>query len=127
MSWSRFITVENLCIAAEVTAALLLLAFAIPEKRAKPAAPVDDDGKRTLLELARRAFLEERFTQCLMSLARRAGQPEVNRGERPISEYGDAESLGWLDRLSGTYNRAFFDLFLRRWMTLPSETRQEHI
>ncbi|MCU0711162.1 MAG: diguanylate cyclase [Pirellula sp.] len=125
MSWSRFITVENLCIAAEVTAALLLVAFALPEKRNKVTAPADDEGKRALLDLARRAFLEEKTAQCLARLATAgSSRPAVDTTERSVSELVDAESLGWLDRLSGTYNRTFFDLFLKRWLALSCESRQ---
>jgi GGDEF domain-containing protein len=124
MSWSRFITVENLCIAAEVTAAMLLLAFAIPEKYAKVKSPSDDEGDRALLELARRAFLEEKIAQCLSRLALlETSRPDVDCTERLGSEFSDAEKLGWLDRVSGAYNRSFLDLFLKRWLALPSENR----
>nr|MCU0721222.1 diguanylate cyclase [Pirellula sp.] len=124
MSWSRFITVENLCIAAEVTAALLLLAFSIPEKRAKAKSSADDEGNRALPELARRAFLEEKIAQSLSRLAMlESSRPAVDLAERFNSELSDAELLGWLDRLSGTYNRSFIDIFLKRWLALPSENR----
>jgi epidermal growth factor receptor substrate 15 len=124
MSWSRFITVENLCIAAEVTAAMLLLAFAIPEQRVKVKTSEKDDSNSLLFEVARRAFLEEMLARSLERLAMlESSRPAVDRSERLASEFSDAEAMGWIDRLSGTYNRSFIDVFLNRWLALPNENR----
>ena len=103
---------------------MLLLAFAIPEKYAKVKSTSDVEGDRALLELARRAFLEEKIAQCLSRLALlETSRPDVDCTERLGSEFSDAERLGWLDRVSGAYNRSFLDLFLKRWLALPSENR----
>lgn len=124
MSWSRFITVENLCIAAEVTAAMLLLAFSIPEQRSKVKTTEKDDTNSPLLELARRAFLEEKLARSLARLAMLdSTRPAVDYTERCASELSDAEAIGWLDRLSGTFNRVFIDSFLNRWLALPNDNR----
>ena len=124
MSWSRFITVENLCIAAEVTAAMLLLAFSIPEQRSKAKTSEKDDTNSPLLELARRAFLEEKLARSLERLAMlESSRPVVDYSARLASELSDAEAIGWLDRLSGTFNRAFIDSFLNRWLALPNGNR----
>lgn len=124
MSWSRFITVENLCIAAEVTAAMLLLAFSIPEQRSKAKTSEKDDTNNQLLELARRAFLEEKLARSLERLAMLdSSRPVVDYSARLASESSDAEAIGWLDRLSGTFNRAFIDSFLNRWLALPNGNR----
>ena len=124
MSWSRFITVENLCIAAEVTAALLLIAFAIPEKRGKSKSIVDSGEQKRLLDLARRAFLEEKTVIALGQLSgvysSIDGPPATMR---PCNETDDAEQLGWIDRLSGTFNKSFIEAFLNRWLALPNECR----
>jgi GGDEF domain-containing protein len=124
MSWSRFITIENLCIAAEVTAAMLLLAFSFPEQRSKVKTSEKDDTNIPLLELARRAFLEEKLARSLELLAMLdSPRPPVDYTERLASEFSDAEAIGWVDRLSGTFNRAFIDAFLNRWLALPNDNR----
>ncbi|XZE20059.1 diguanylate cyclase domain-containing protein [Pirellulaceae bacterium SH449] len=123
MSWSRFITVENLCIAAEVTAALLLLAFAFPEKRT-PSKGSEGGDSRDSMEDLKKLFMAWKLNQGLAVLAaHRALQPIPPELEFPEDDLSSVDRLNWLDRLSGTYNRSFFDLFLTRWLSLPSELR----
>lgn len=123
MSWSRFITVENLCIAAEVTAALLLLAFAFPEKKTSSGSS-DGGGANSSIEDLKKLFMAWKINQGLAVLsAHRAQQPIPQELEFSEDDLSSVERLNWLDRLSGTYNRFFFDLFLTRWLSLPSELR----
>lgn len=123
MSWSRFITVENLCIAAEVTAALLLLAFAFPEKRS-PAKGSDGGDSKSSIEDLKKLFMAWKLNQGLAVLAaHRAQHPIPPELEFPEDDLSSVDRLNWLDRLSGTYNRSFFDLFLTRWLALPNKLR----
>jgi GGDEF domain-containing protein len=124
MSWLRFVTVDALCIAAEVTAALLLLAFAIPEKsKGTGGDPKADENRKKLLELARRAYLDHQILFGLYWLEAQDPKSLATPTEND-ADVSTMDTLGWLDRLSGSYNRAFLDEFLPLWLSLPSDRRQ---
>jgi diguanylate cyclase (GGDEF)-like protein len=123
MNLLRFITVENLCLAAEVTAALLLIAFAIPDRKKPAAAPSakNDSESQRHLETARRAHCQATMYRGIATLAKRCTEdPAAGRFEL----YAPLALLGWEDRLTKLGNRSFLDAFLEEWLALPESTRQ---
>jgi GGDEF domain-containing protein len=120
MSILRFITVDTLCIAAEITAALLLIAFSLPEKKKKT---TEDEKleqiKLRSLEQARKLFLDASVFRSLALLHRRGVHiPEGNDWESHLA------SFAWEDRLTHLANRAYLDAFLSEWLRLDPKSRQ---
>ncbi len=120
MSILRFITVDTLCIAAEITAALLLVAFSLPEKKRKTTEDEElEQIKLRSLEQARKLFLDASVFRSLALLHRRGVHiPESNDWENHLA------SFAWEDRLTHLGNRAYLDAFLSEWLRLDPQTRQ---
>lgn len=123
MNLLRFITVENLCLAAEITAALLLIAFSIPDRKKPVAAPTttDDSESQKRMEVARRAHCQATVFRGIAALANRCtDDPAAGHFEL----YTPLALLGWEDRLTKRGNRLFLDAFLEEWLSLPESVRK---
>jgi GGDEF domain-containing protein len=122
MNFLRFITIENLCLAAEITTALLLLALAIPDKKKAAPTPTSTDDSESLrrLETARRAHCQAIVFRGVATLSC-DGTLEPAAGR--FQPYEPLAVLGWEDRLTKLGNRSFLDTFLEEWLSLPERAR----
>ncbi|AMV34040.1 GGDEF domain protein [Pirellula sp. SH-Sr6A] len=122
MNFLRFITIENLCLAAEITTALLLLALAFPDKKKSAPTPPSADDAESLrrLETARRAHCQATVFRGIATLSRVGTlEPAADR----FQLYEPLSVLGWEDRLTKLGNRSFLDTFLDEWLSLPERAR----
>jgi GGDEF domain-containing protein len=119
MSFFRFITVDMLCIAAEITAALLLLAFAIPEKKKTAPPDANSDELDRLSTQARQYCVDSAVFRGLAIL--RAPDKTSFHDSEAIAE--TLRLVGYEDKLTHTANHAFADAFLSKWLRLPIEHR----
>lgn len=119
MSFLKFITVDMLCIAAEVTAALLLLAFAIPEKKKTVQPDKTSEELDQLATRARQYCIESAMFRGLTIL-----RDPVHTSFHDSAEMAESlKAIGYEDKLTSTANHAFADAFLAKWLRLPVEHR----
>ena len=119
MSFLKFITVDMLCIAAEVTAALLLLAFAIPEKKKTVQPDKTSEELDQLATRARQYCIESAIFRGLTIL-----RDPVHTSFHDSAEMAESlKAIGYEDKLTSTANHAFADAFLAKWLRLPVEHR----
>jgi GGDEF domain-containing protein len=119
MSFLRFITVDMLCIAAEITAALLLLAFAIPEKKRFAQPDANSEELDRLSTQARQYCIDSAVFRGLAIL--RAPDRTSFHDSEEIAD--TLRVVGYEDKLTHTANHAFADAFLAKWLRLPIEHR----
>ncbi len=119
MSFLRFITVDMLCIAAEITAALLLLAFAIPEKKSTAQADANNEELDRLSARARQFCVDSAVFRGLAIL--RAPERASFHETEDMAE--TLRLVGYEDKLTRTANHAFAEAFLTKWLRLPIEHR----
>lgn len=119
MSFLKFITVDMLCIAAEVTAALLLLAFAFPEKK-KPVQPDTTSEELDQLAIRARQFCIESAMFRGLTILR---DPDHTSFHDSTELAESLKAIGYEDKLTSTANHAFADAFLAKWLRLPVEHR----
>jgi GGDEF domain-containing protein len=119
MSFLRFVTVDMLCIAAEITAALLLLAFAIPEKKSIAQADANNEELDRISAQARQFCVDSAVFRGLAIL--RAPDKASFYETEEMAE--TLRSVGYEDKLTHTANHAFTEAFLTKWLRLPIEHR----
>jgi GGDEF domain-containing protein len=119
MSFLRFITVDMLCIAAEITAALLLLAFAIPEKK-KIAQPDANSEELDRLSSQAKQYCVDAAVFRGLAILRDPAKASFHDTEE-LAE--NLRLVGYEDKLTHTANHAFADAFLSKWLRLPIEHR----
>jgi GGDEF domain-containing protein len=119
MSFLRFITVDMLCIAAEITAALLLLAFAIPEKK-KIAQPDGNSEELDRLSSQAKQYCVDAAVFRGLAILRDPANASFHDTEE-LAE--NLRLVGYQDKLTHTANHAFADAFLSKWLRLPIEHR----
>ena len=108
-----------LCIAAEVTAALLLLAFAIPEKKKTVQPDKTSEELDQLATRARQYCIESAMFRGLTIL-----RDPVHTSFHDSAEMAESlKAIGYEDKLTSTANHAFADAFLAKWLRLPVEHR----
>jgi diguanylate cyclase (GGDEF)-like protein len=129
MNW---ISVETLSLAAEVTFVLLLLAYALPQKKSE----LGSSSKEPSIDWEPLKFLyvqnwmhrglylthlSERTLQSCSASPSNAYLPRANlHGDDDIH----IAPAPWLDRLTKQLNRQGFDTVLREWMSVPIEDRK---
>jgi GGDEF domain-containing protein len=119
MSFLRFVTVDMLCIAAEISAALLLLAFAIPEKKSTAQADANNEELDRLSAQARQFCVDSAVFRGLAIL--RAPDRSSFHETEDMAE--TLRLVGYEDKLTHTANHAFTEAFLTKWLRLPIEHR----
>ncbi|MFN7889134.1 MAG: diguanylate cyclase domain-containing protein [Pirellula sp.] len=119
MSFLRFVTVDMLCIAAEISAALLLLAFAIPEKKSTAQADANNEELDRLSAQARQFCVDSAVFLGLAIL--RAPDRSSFHETEDMAE--TLRLVGYEDKLTHTANHAFTEAFLTKWLRLPIEHR----
>ncbi|MFN7448686.1 MAG: hypothetical protein ACK56W_13370 [Pirellula sp.] len=119
MSFLRFITVDMLCIAAEITAALLLLAFAIPDKK-KIAQPDSNSEELDRLSSQAKQYCVDAAVFRGLAILRDPSRASFHDSEEMAE---NLRLVGYEDKLTHTANHAFADAFLSEWLRLPIEHR----
>ena len=116
MTTSRWIADK---VAAEVTAALLLLAFAIPEKKKTVQPDKTSEELDQLATRARQYCIESAMFRGLTIL-----RDPVHTSFHDSAEMAESlKAIGYEDKLTSTANHAFADAFLAKWLRLPVEHR----
>ncbi|MFO0181158.1 MAG: diguanylate cyclase domain-containing protein, partial [bacterium] len=108
-----------LCIAAEISAALLLLAFAIPEKKSTAQADANNEELDRLSAQARQFCVDSAVFRGLAIL--RAPDRSSFHETEDMAE--TLRLVGYEDKLTHTANHAFTEAFLTKWLRLPIEHR----
>ncbi len=108
-----------LCIAAEITAALLLLAFAIPEKK-KIAQPDANSEELDRLSNQAKQYCVDAAVFRGLAILRDPAKASFHDTEE-LAE--NLRLVGYEDKLTHTANHAFADAFLSKWLRLPIEHR----
>ncbi len=119
----QLLSIENLSLAAEVTAVLLLLTFAWPKKNVKPQTPELEVQEASSWEPTKQFYLQSCLHRGLyLQLCRQRQDPFV-----PTSTVDEAGRpnvpLPWQDRLTGLLNRNGFDAVLNAWLAVESKHR----
>ena len=123
----QLISIENLSLAAEATAVLLLLAFAWPERRtSEKAAQVE--GESANWEPAKNFYLQACLYRGLYLQQCKQTSPSLvpfAPVEDPDDTLRPSIPLPWHDRLTKCLNRNGFDSVLRTWLSLEVKKREE--
>ena len=128
----QLLSIENLSLAAEVIAVLLLLAFAWPPKSIKPAS--ESLGSANW-EPAKCYFLQSSLHRGLYLQHWQEKQnrsPSVSVCRDPFTPTATVDEAGrsnvplpWQDRLTGLINRNGFDAILNAWLAIEPQNRGE--
>jgi len=108
-----------LCIAAEITAALLLLAFAIPDKK-KIAQPDSNSEELDRLSSQAKQYCVDAAVFRGLAILRDPSRASFHDSEEMAE---NLRLVGYEDKLTHTANHAFADAFLSEWLRLPIEHR----
>lgn len=108
-----------LCIAAEITAALLLLAFAIPEKK-KIAQPDGNSEELDRLSIQAKQYCVDAAVFRGLAILRDPTSASFHDSEEMAE---NLKLVGYEDKLTHTANHAFADAFLSKWLRLAIDHR----
>lgn len=118
--------IESMCIAAEVTLALLLLAFAWPSKREKPRTEELVETGTASWEPVKTLFVGSVISHGISWMERQKSRPSEATNPALNSAWSFIKSKcpePWTDRMTGLLNRPGIDAILDRWLELDASTR----
>ena len=128
----QLLSIENLSLAAEVTAVLLLLAFAWPKRTIAPELEVQGAAN---WEPAKLYYLQSCLHRGLYLQHWREQQNRSPSVSAPVDPFVPLETvdeagrpnvpLPWQDRLTGLLNRNGFDAVLKAWLAIETKHRGE--
>ena len=126
----ELLTIENLCIAAEATVVLLLLAFTWrPQKKSEESCANSESGTISW-EPAKAAFLQSNLFRGLylnqLKSKQHGGESHVAPIARLLHSEDDSPSIvpePWRDKLTGLLNRTGIDSILHHWISIDPDDR----